>query len=222
MCKRNNSDLFFVCSLIEQSGRDLYLRHSESLTLLGEKNIRTLLSHADVHHSEPMQRVADEVMTEFSLPEGAFDKVCMVTGHRDLPVEEIGRIKEELRCEILQAIESGYTHFISGFAQGVDLYFADIVAELKESYPITLEAAIPYLNRTKTKDEDFHRLLAECDVIGIHSEEYSRECFLKRNRIMVQLSSRVIAVYDGRGKGGTFATMRYARIMEREIHIIKV
>ena len=41
--------------------------------------------------------------------------------------------------------EEGVTHFISGMAQGVDLYAAEIVLELKEQYPqITLECAIPY------------------------------------------------------------------------------
>lgn len=38
-----------------------------------------------------------------------------------------------------------------------------------------------------------------------------------RNRYMVALSSRIIAVYDGREKGGTFFTIRYAHTMEREI-----
>lgn len=147
---------------------------------------------------------------------------CMITGHRNIPEEKTRYIKEQLRCVILQAIEDGYTHFISGFAHGTDLIFADIVTELKESYSITLEAAIPYRNRVKTKDCEFQRLLANCDIVVVHSEEYSPGCFLKRNRIMVQLSSRVIAVYDGREKGGTLATMRCAYVMEKEIHVIKI
>ena len=36
-----------------------------------------------------------------------------------------------------------------------------------------------------------------------------------RNRYMVALSSRIIAVYDGREKGGTFFTIRYAHAMEK-------
>lgn len=76
MCKRNNSDLFFVCSLIEQLGRDLQLRRSEVVTSLGEQNVRTLLSHADVLHCEPIQKVADDIMTEFNLSKGAFNNVA--------------------------------------------------------------------------------------------------------------------------------------------------
>jgi hypothetical protein len=33
-------------------------------------------------------------------------------------------VKAELQAEILRAIGDGYTNFISGFAEGVDLLFA--------------------------------------------------------------------------------------------------
>lgn len=150
------------------------------------------------------------------------NKACMVTGHRNLPAEKTEYIKEQLRREVLQAIGDGYTHFISGFAQGADLVFADIIVEFKKDHPITLEAAIPYRNRVNTKDPEFQRLLSMCDIAGVHSEEYSPGCFFKRNRIMVQLSNRVIAVYDGRGSGGTLATMRYAHTMEKEVRVIDI
>ena len=122
----------------------------------------------------------------------------------------------------MQAIDDGYTHFISGFAEGVDLYFAEIVAELKSEYNITLEAAIPYRNRMKTKDVVFKQSIRHCDIIGILAEEYTKSCFMNRNRFMVQVSGRVIAVYDGREKGGTLFTMRYASTLEKEIKIIKL
>ena len=68
-------------------------------------------------------------------------KTCCVTGHRDLPAGAKTKIQSELRREVLVAIEDGYTHFISGFASGADLMFAEIVVELNDCYPITLEAA---------------------------------------------------------------------------------
>ena len=41
--------------------------------------------------------------------------------------------------------DEGVIHFISGMAQGVDMYAAEIVLELKKQDPqITLECAIPY------------------------------------------------------------------------------
>ena len=138
------------------------------------------------------------------------EKTCCVTGHRDIPAEQMDRIQKLLRQEILAAIEDGYTHFISGFAAGVDLLFADIVAELKELCPITLEAAIPYPGRMKTPDETFQRLIRCCDTVKIHSDVYSKGCYMRRNRYMVDQSQRVVAVYDGRPTGGTAATVRYA------------
>ena len=106
---------------------------------------------------------------------------------------------------------TGYTHFISGFASGVDLMFADIVAEMKKTYPITLEAAIPYPDRMKTPDETFQRLIGCCDVVKIHSDHYFKGCYEVRNRYMVDSAGLVIAVWDGRDSGGTAATVRYAK-----------
>lgn len=139
------------------------------------------------------------------------EKTCCVTGHRDIPAAQMDRIQELLRREILTAIEDGYSHFISGFATGADLIFAEIVAELREVYPITLEAAIPYPGRMKTPDKTFQRLIRCCDTVKIHSDGYFKGCYMRRNRYMVDQSQRVIAVYDGRPTGGTAATVRYAR-----------
>ncbi len=146
-------------------------------------------------------------------------KTCCVTGHRDFPQDNVNTITTELRKEIIFAIEQGYNHFISGFAAGVDLIFADIVAELKEQYHITLEAAIPYLGRIKTPDADFQRLIKLCDVVKSHSERYSKDCYMKRNRYMIEQSALVIAVWDGRQTGGTAATVRYAKKQERIVKI---
>ena len=54
-------------------------------------------------------------------------KTCCVTGHRTIPESELERVREELEREIRIAVAEGYTHFISGFAEGADLLFADIV-----------------------------------------------------------------------------------------------
>ena len=49
------------------------------------------------------------------------EHTCCVTGHRNIPADKIQYVQIQLRQELLQAIQSGYTHFISGFAAGVDL-----------------------------------------------------------------------------------------------------
>lgn len=149
-------------------------------------------------------------------------KTCCITGHRKLDITKIEPVKKALSNSIMEAIADGYTNFISGFAEGVDLYFADIVAELKEEYKLSLEAALPYRNRINCKEPDFKRLLSESNAVGIHSEVYNKSCYLARNRFMVNASDLVIAVYDGREKGGTVFTMRYAHIMQKELKIIRI
>lgn len=150
-------------------------------------------------------------------------KTCCVTGHRDISADLVGHVKQELRKEVMQAVADGYTNFASGFAEGVDLFFAAIIVELKQkNTAIMLEAAIPYRNRLMTKDIEFQRLIKACDFVRVHSESYSQSCFMKRNREMVLPSQRVIAVYDGREKGGSFFTMRYAYSQEKEVRLIRI
>ncbi len=149
-------------------------------------------------------------------------KTCCITGHRVVNEDKIKYVKDELRKAILELIEQGYSHFISGFADGVDLYFAEIIIELKEEHNLTLEAAIPYRNRVKTGSKKFKDFLSKCNTIGIHSEDYNKGCHFKRNRFMVEISDLVLCVYDGREKGGTLYTIRQATMLEKEVKIIKL
>lgn len=75
MCKRNNSALFFICSLIEQLGRDLHRKRGDVVSSLGSKAVGILLKNADVLHCEPIEKVADDVIGEFRLERGSFDNV---------------------------------------------------------------------------------------------------------------------------------------------------
>ena len=63
MCKRNNDALFFTCSLIEQLGRSLHMRRGKVAAKLGEAGIQTLYRNADILHCEPIEKVADDVIT---------------------------------------------------------------------------------------------------------------------------------------------------------------
>ena len=145
---------------------------------------------------------------------------CCVTGHRDIPADKIQYVQMQLRQELLQAIQSGYTHFISGSGAGVDMIFAGIVADLKSEYPITLEAAIPYPDRMDTPDRAFQHLVKVCDTVKVHTDRYSKGCYMVRNRYMIDCSALVIAVHDGRKSGGTAATIKYAHKMERDVREI--
>lgn len=150
------------------------------------------------------------------------EHTCCVTGHRTIPSEKLPLVQCQLGDAVMEAISQGYTHFISGFASGADLIFAEIVTDLKKSHPITLEAALPCPSRAETPDEMFQRLIRYCDIVKIHSGHYFKGCYMRRNRYMVDQSALVIAVWDGRQTGGTAATVRYALGKGIAIDIIKI
>ena len=67
----------------------------------------------------------------------------------------------------------------------------------------------------------YQSLLKKLDGIRCLHETYcGRECFLERNRFMVDNSSLMIALYGGI-PGGTKSTIDYARKKGLEIVIIK-
>ena len=93
------------------------------------------------------------------------EKTCCVTGHRGLAPYRLRQAEDALRTELVRAIGDGFTHFISGFAEGADLLFAQLVVEYRHQYPLTLEAAIPYPARLQNRDPRFQALLAQCDTV---------------------------------------------------------
>lgn len=153
------------------------------------------------------------------------EKACGVTGHRDIPDDQIENIKHSLQCEIDKAIADGCTSFLSGFSKGVDLLFAEIVVErCKENPLLHLETVIPYRNRylKLMKNEKNRVLLERCTKVEVISEELTSNVYMKCNRYIVDHSDRVIAVYDGREKGGTVSTIRMVHAQRKELREIPV
>ena len=166
-----------------------------------------------------------------------FDEIntCCFTGHRaqKLPFgfderhPECVRVKDELRSHILGAAHDGYTRFISGGALGVDLWAARIVLEVKEEYPwIMLGMAIPCEGQPDKWNYFYKSLYRDIcgradEVTMVSGTPYYSGCMQKRNRYMVDKSSRVIAVFDG-SPGGTASTVEYARKTGKDVKIINV
>ena len=150
-------------------------------------------------------------------------KKCCVTGHREIKPRRMNYVRAELRAAIKEAIEDGFSYFICGFAPGADMIFAELIVELQTKNPqIQLEAALPYETWFGRRNLDDKAILERCCQVKAHSPSYTKSCFLIRNHYMVNHCERVIAVYDGREKGGTVNTMRYATLLERDIRVIKV
>lgn len=151
------------------------------------------------------------------------NKTCCVTGHRDITEEQISCVKESLYREIMAAVGDGYTNFLHGGAKGVDLIFASIIADLKEQgRPLVLGTVLPHPGWLKRTDPTFQRIVEASDYVNVICEKASPNCFLLRNHYLVDHASRVIAVYDGRERGGTVFTMRLAHVLERDIRLIEI
>lgn len=72
---KNNSDLFYTCSLIEFIGKERKLKRSELVQFLGKKVIERIYRYADVFHCEPIEKTADDFITNLNIPTGSFDNV---------------------------------------------------------------------------------------------------------------------------------------------------
>lgn len=146
---------------------------------------------------------------------GKKEKTCCFTGHRPEKLHEPeSEIREALEIKILQAVDNGFDTFISGMSRGVDIWAAEIVLRLRESNPdIKLIAALPYDGMGNAWNSAWRKLYFEilnsADYVKVFSPGYRRSVYLERDRWMVDMSSRVIAVYHGE-PGGTKNTIDYA------------
>lgn len=69
---KNNSDLFYTCSLIEYIGRKQKQRRETVVKLLGQETIRRIYRYADVFHCEPIAKTADDFIHICNIPVGAY------------------------------------------------------------------------------------------------------------------------------------------------------
>lgn len=162
------------------------------------------------------------------------EKTCCITGHRptSLPWKYSESswkcifLKLRLFFKITKAIKNGYTNYIVGMAQGVDTYAAEMLIGLKRiNKAIKIEAAIPcetqdkfwlYYSRVR-----YNKILSKCDRQTVISKEYTHNCMQERNRYMVDKSSKIIAVWNGK-PSGTGRTINYAYEKGLKIEIIKI
>ena len=158
---------------------------------------------------------------------------CAFTGHRpksfpwdyDESAPSCILLKEVLATQISALAEQGVTDFLSGMAQGTDLWCAQIVLDLRKTNPaLKLHCVLPCKGQeskwTASAQERYRSILAQANEVIYVGQEYNRDCILKRNRYLVDHSSILLAVYNGTWRSGTGATVRYAQKLKREIIII--
>ncbi len=162
------------------------------------------------------------------------ERTCCFSGHRPESLPDNGNehsagvyaIRAALYEKIDRAVEVGYTHFISGMSRGIDFWMAERVLSLREQNPtLSLEAAIPcdaQADRWSAEDQwRYGEILRRADRVTRVQREYSRDCFQKRNRYMVDSSSLLIAAWNG-APSGTGNCIRYARTQGVKLDIMNI
>ncbi len=92
---KNNSSLFYVCSLLEYIGRLCKLERSVLVSKLGKENIKRLYKDAETLHCEPIEKIADEVISIYKIESGDYDNVAKC--HYEVPdYWTIGEVYERL------------------------------------------------------------------------------------------------------------------------------
>lgn len=141
------------------------------------------------------------------------EKTCCFTGHRTIPQKEWTAIENKTEEICLELIQRGIKYFMTGGALGFDTMAAQCILRLRTEYDIKLIIAVPCRTQSKNWSEAdreiYRRILELADCVTVLSEEYTKECMLRRNRYMVQHSSVCVA-YLKRMSGGTAYTVRYA------------
>ncbi len=134
------------------------------------------------------------------------------------------KIKDEIKNAIDLAIQNSYTTFLTGMAQGVDIWCAEEVLRQRMSgKKIFLNAIVPHIGQQKSWSPLYQKryfdILEKSDDVVILNQAYIPGCLGQRNRYLVDNSSLLIAVL-GNENGGTKNTVDYAVSRKLEIKII--
>lgn len=132
-------------------------------------------------------------------------------------------ILKRLHVLIRTLYAEGYDTFLSGMADGFDICGAQAVMELQSELPGLRLIAVPAYLKNITNDTFYHRMYAEvmasAALIYPVSPHYSRDCFDKRNEVLVSNCSTIVCYYDGL-KGGTANTITKAR--RRDLRVVNI
>ena len=152
------------------------------------------------------------------------------SGHRpkkfpwkyDETASDCGALKQILRENVDKFIRQGIVHYLSGMAEGTDIWAAEAVLAARETHKkIKLHCILPCVAQadkwSAASRERYRSILNLADSLYYVNREYRQGCMLERNRFLVDWSTVLFAVYNGEKRGGTAATVRYARKMGREI-----
>lgn len=124
-------------------------------------------------------------------------------------------IRGALRVVIAQLYDKGYRRFLSGMADGFDLWAADEVLGLTEKLNgLELVAVVPHKDQPRKYDTSASKLygdiIARAAEVVVLSEHYYKECYYVRNDYLVRNASLLVCYFDGQA-GGTKYTVAKAK-----------
>lgn len=152
------------------------------------------------------------------------DKTVAFTGYRPEKIRLSSSnpdIENEIRAALKTVLRDlysrGYRRFLSGMAEGFDLWAAGEVLELKragECPEMELVAVVPFSGQERNYSlsvrDEYAKILATSAETAVLSGHYYPECFMRRNDWLVDNASLMVCYFDGQ-PGGTQYTVRRAR-----------
>lgn len=155
---------------------------------------------------------------------------CCFTGHRpgafsfgyDEGHPACMKIKQALARQIFFLVENGVTCFLSGMAQGVDMWAAELVLDIRDSYPkLRLGCILPCETQADRWHEGcrqrYFHILSQADYTHTISPRHTANCMKQRNYYLVDHARFVLAVFNGSPRSGTAQTLHYALRQKRPI-----
>ncbi|RXT07839.1 SLOG family protein [Ammoniphilus sp. CFH 90114] len=138
-------------------------------------------------------------------------KTVVLTGHKKQEIGLWGEkhpafpyLKTAYQRKIVQAIEEGAEWFLCSGGQGLELYSARWLAELRKEYRhIKLAMLLPFFDQEKNWKEDaqelYHEVLAQADYVDyISKREYVQPWQLaQKNKYLIEKSEGLITFFNG-------------------------
>ena len=78
---QKENDLFFICSLIEYIARKTKNTKKYIVEKLGKEKIKKIYNLAEVYHSENIEKISDELISEAKIEIGEYDIISNCEGN---------------------------------------------------------------------------------------------------------------------------------------------
>ena len=116
--------------------------------------------------------------------------------------------------------------FYTGMAWGTDIICAEIVLQIKclTDFHPKLICVIPFQKQYETWPESYQlrykAILEQADELVRISDDFHKKCLWERNKYIIGQCGHLIAVYDGKSKGGTAEKIEMAKRKDAKIVVI--